>query len=78
MIINDLDLVNCPDASLSKYADDTTMQVIVSKAGTDCTSDVLSQYRSWSSTNCRPSNLSKCKELFLRRKDKLILILLVT
>ena len=45
---NDLDLVNCPDASLSKYADDTAMQVFVSKTGTDCASDVvISQYLFW-------------------------------
>ena len=42
--INDLDLAHCPDASLSKYADDTTMQVIVNKAGTDCASDLVLQY----------------------------------
>lgn len=59
LFINDLDLVNCPDASLSKYADDTTMQVFVNKAGTDCASDVISQYLSWSSTNYMPCNLSK-------------------
>ena len=46
LFINDLDLVNCPDASLCKYGDDTTMQVIVDKAGTDCASDVISQYLS--------------------------------
>ena len=50
LFINDLDLVNCPDASLSKYTDDTSMQVIVNKAGTDCASDVILQYLSWSST----------------------------
>ena len=27
LFIHDLDFVNCPEASLSKYADDTTMQV---------------------------------------------------
>ena len=43
LFINDLDLVNFPDASLSKYADDTTRQVIVNKAGTDCASDVILQ-----------------------------------
>ena len=36
LFINELGLENCPDASLSKYADETTMQVIVHKAGTDC------------------------------------------
>ena len=49
LFINDRDLVNCPDASLNKYADDTMVQVIVNKAGTDCASDVISQYLSWSS-----------------------------
>ena len=43
LFINDLDLVNFPDASLSKYADDTMMQVIANKAGTDCASDVILQ-----------------------------------
>ena len=66
--INDLDLVNCPDASLSKYADDTLLQVIVNKIGTDCASDEISQYLGWSSTNYMPCNLSKCKELVLKRK----------
>ena len=65
LFINDLDLVNCPDASLNKYAYDTATQVIVNKAGTDCTSDVISQSLSWSSTNYMPCNLSKCKELLL-------------
>ena len=69
LLINNLDLVNCPYASLSKYADDTTMQVIVNKAGTDCDSDaVISQYLSLSSTNYMLCNLSKCKELVLKKK----------
>ena len=46
------------------------MQVIVNKAGTDCASDVISQYLSWSSTNYMPSNLSKCKELVLKKKGQ--------
>ena len=70
LCINDLDLVNCPDASLSKYADDNTMQVIINKAGTDFASDVISQYLSWSSTNYMPCNLSKCKELVLTKKGQ--------
>ena len=70
LLINDLDLVNCPDACLSKYVDDTTTQVIVNKAGTDCASDVISQYLSWSSTNYMPCNLSKCKELVLKKKGQ--------
>ena len=38
------------------------MQVIVNKAGTDCASDVISQYLiSWSSNNYIPRNLNKCK-----------------
>ena len=41
LFINDLYLVNCPDASLSKDADDTMTQVIVNKAGTDCASNVF-------------------------------------
>ena len=32
LLNNDLDLVNCPDTSLSKCANDITMQVIVKKA----------------------------------------------
>ena len=32
LFINDLDLVCCLAASLRKYADDTTMQVIVNRA----------------------------------------------
>ena len=32
LFINDLDLVSCLAASLRKYADDTTMQVIVNRA----------------------------------------------
>ena len=68
LFINDLGLENCPDASLSKYAHDTTMQVIVRKAGTDCPSDVISQYFSWSSTNYMPCDLSKCKEVVLKKK----------
>ena len=70
IFINDLDLVNCPEASLSKCADDTTMQVVVNKADNDCASDVISQYLSWSSTNCMPCNLSKCKELVLKKKGQ--------
>ena len=55
---------------LNKYADDTTMQVIVNKAGTDCASDVISQYLSWPSTNYMPCNLSKYKELVLKTKGQ--------
>ena len=46
------------------------MQVIVNKAGTDCASDGISQYLSWSSTNDKPCNLSKCKELVLKKKGQ--------
>ena len=54
------------------------MQVIVNKAGTDCASDVISQYLSWSGITDMPCNLSKCKELVLKKKkDKQILVLLV-
>ena len=70
LFINDLDLINCPDPSPNKYVDDTMMQVIVNKAGTDCASDVISQYLSWSSTNYMPRNLSKCKELVLKKKGR--------
>ena len=52
----------------NKYADDTTMQVIINKAGIDCVSDVISQYLSWSRTNYMPCNLSKRKELVLKKK----------
>ena len=71
LFINDLDLVNsCPEASLSKYANDTTMQVVENKAENDCASDVISKYLSWSSTNCMPCNISKCKELVLKKKGQ--------
>ena len=47
------------------------MQVnIVNNAGTDCASDVISQYLSWSSTSYMPCNLSKCKELVLKKKGQ--------
>ena len=68
LFINDLGLENCPDASLSKYANETTMQVIVHKAGTDCPRGVISRYFSWSSTNYMPCHVSKCKELVLKKK----------
>ena len=70
LFINDLDLVNCPDASLSKYADDTMMQVIVNKARSDFAIDVILEYFSWSSTNCMPCNLSNCKELVLKKEGQ--------
>ena len=47
------------------------------KSLTYCASDVILQYLSWSSTNHMPCNLSQFKELFWRRKDKQILVLLV-
>ena len=75
--INDLGLENCPDAALSKCVDDTTMQVIVHKAGTDCPSDVISQYFSSSRTNYMLCDLSKCKELVLKKKGQQILVLLI-
>ena len=31
---------------------------------------IVSQYLSWSSTNCMPCNLSKCKELVLKKKGQ--------
>ena len=46
------------------------MQVLVNKAGNDCASDVISQHLSWSSTNCMLCNLSKCKELVLKKKGQ--------
>ena len=46
------------------------MQVIVDKTRTDCASDVISPYLSWSSANYMPCNLSKCKELVLKKKGQ--------
>ena len=74
LFLNDLYLVNCLEASLSKYADDTTMQDVVNKAENDCASDVISQYLSWSSTNGIPCNLSKCKESSKRLRTQTSLL----
>ena len=48
---------------LIKYADDTTIQVNVSKFQPDETRDTVNQYVEWSDENCMQCNLKQCKEL---------------
>ena len=43
--------------NLTKYADDTTIQVNVSKFQRDESRDIVNQYFEWSDDNCMPCNL---------------------
>ena len=53
----------------TKYADDTTIQVNISKFQPE-SRDIVNQYFEWSDDNCMPCNLKRCKELFLQKKCK--------
>lgn len=53
---------------LIKYADDTTIQVNVTKFQPDESRDNVNQYFKWSDDTCIPRNLKKCKELCLQKK----------
>ena len=68
--INDLCINNSCMTHLIKYADDTTIQVNVSKFQPDESRDTVNQYFEWSDDNCMPCNLKKCKELCLQKKCK--------
>ena len=69
LFINDLCIKNSCMTHLIKYADDTTIQVNVSKLP-DESRDTVNQYFEWSDDNCMQCNLKKCKELYLQKKCK--------
>ena len=62
LFINDLNIDSNPMTHISKYADDTSIQVNV-KSSPDISHDTVKQYLDWSEDNCMPCNVTKCNEL---------------
>ena len=68
MFINDLGIDPVSESSLLKYADDFTLIIPVWKENHNSTSaDVVNSYMKWIDDNCMKCNLSKCKELIIRK-----------
>ena len=56
------------ESSLFKYADDSTLIIPVWKENNNSTSvDVVNSYTKWTDDNRMKCNLSKCKELIIRK-----------
>ena len=62
VFLNDLEITG-DNIDLNKYADDSTLQITVSKDGTDNTQDALRLFMDWTTLNHMKCNTSKCKEL---------------
>ena len=68
IFINDLELEDHEETSLTKYADDSTILSIISKGLPDKSNMVLSTFMDWAVRNSMPCNTEKCKELILKKK----------
>ena len=68
LFINDLEMDNCPNTSLIKFADDSSLLVPILKNIRDETSRTIEQFKDWSNANTMPGNDDKSKELLFVRK----------
>ena len=71
LLLNDLELGEHNEISLTKYAADSIILVIVSRTLPDKSATALSKFMDWTEVNSMHCNTSKCKELVLRKKDNL-------
>ena len=69
IFINDLQTDPESNSLLFKYADDSTLIILVWKEGDSNTAiHVVNNFTEWSIDNCTKCNSSKCKEMVLRKK----------
>ena len=68
-VLNDLEITG-DNIDLNKYADDSTLQITVSKDCTDNTQNALRLFMDWITLNQMKCNTSKCKELVLKKKGQ--------
>ena len=69
LFLDDLYIQVEGNATLEKYADDSTLQVAVYKNSQERSPEFVSQFMEWSSLNKMNCNISKCKELTFRKKS---------
>ena len=69
LFLDDLDIDRPPLISLSKYADDTTIQVAINNSS-DLSNEAVSYYLDWSEDNLMKCNPKKCKEVTLRKQGQ--------
>ena len=69
VFLNDLKITG-DNIDLNKYADDSTLQITVSKDCTDNTQNALRLFMDWTTLNQMKCNTSKCKELVLKKKGQ--------
>ena len=67
VFLNDLEITG-DNIDLNKYADDSTLQITVSKDCTDNTQNAVRLFMDWTTLNQMKCNTSKCKELVLKKK----------
>ena len=71
LFINDLAITDNSNTSMIKYADDTTIQVNITRSAgcIDVSLDTVNEYLSWSLRNRMSCNVLKCHELILRKRN---------
>lgn len=67
IFVNDLELTINNKPALFKYADDSTILVLVQE-NKDCCTDLVGQFQAWSDNNQKNCNLKNCKEVIIRKK----------
>ena len=70
IFLNDLNMDDCRNTSLSKYADDSNILVTVNKNDScEYASKSVDHFMQWTIDNGMSSNKSKCKELVFSKKN---------
>lgn len=68
LFINDLEVRNCPNTTLIKFADDSSILIPITKSIPDEAPKALTEFKDWSYTNCMPGNDNKSKEVLFVKK----------
>jgi hypothetical protein len=67
-----LEIKNCSNTTLVKYADDSSLLVPILKNTQDCSSKAIDEFKDWSESNSLPLNDGKCKEMIILKDDQRI------
>jgi hypothetical protein len=70
LFINDLEIKNCSNTPLVKFADDSSLLVPILKNTQDCSSKAIDEFKDWSESNSLPLNEGKCKEMIILKKGR--------
>ncbi|CAB3996478.1 Hypothetical predicted protein, partial [Paramuricea clavata] len=70
LFINDLEIKNCSNTRLVKFADDSSLLVPILKNTQDCSSKAIDEFKDWSESNSLPLNEGKCKEMIILKKGR--------